>query len=456
MSSKRVGLRPVDRNIITKKITPSTQFKSKPLEPTSCQLENTPTRQQSTQSTQKKGNKVKLERPVMKPERKKIMLDLFQDDDTPIRKLPFDCLLMIFRYCPLATLLSLASVNRNWRKIAQTPSLWTDLTVPWFAFYQSTTSLKHTPKPSLRFQHVRVLTINVNSEMIMESYTHYIKYSPFGQVETLNTINMPLRYIQYVTVWTPNIISLNCQDIPVEAKESMVMPKFKGLDKLDSLRLKFAQPYRLEISPFLNRFGQDICPDVFPSTLSTLELTNLTDDEEGIYSDQAIDYLIRLRQRGNDTTDSIQYFVNHAEVEAAKKYSIFSSLNNLTSLSLDRLSRYTTIAWSEYMQSCSKKLTYISLKGYKGRIKTLDMAIPEDYGLSVFIASLCNIETIFLDDFLCTPDLILGLKKLTESDKIYHIENTIENATDINDYLDKQLHNFSISIKKIKNEVMTV
>lgn len=59
----------------------------------------------------------------MKLERKKMMLELFEDDDSPIRRLPYDCLLMIFRYCPLATLISLSNVNHSWRKITQNSSL---------------------------------------------------------------------------------------------------------------------------------------------------------------------------------------------------------------------------------------------------------------------------------------------------------------------------------------------
>lgn len=292
--------------------------------------------------------------------------------------------------------------------------------------------------------------------MELKHFTHSIKYSPFEQVETLNMICMPLRNIQYATIWTPNITSLNCQDIPVEKNEWMVMPKFKGLEKLRSLKLKFAQPYSLRISPFLNRFSQDIYPDVFPSTLRTLELANLTDEEGASLIKTTLRDYLQLRETDDLLTEPLLHVLTHIETEAARKYSIFCSLSNLTSLSLDRLSAFTTVAWSKYMQLCSKKLTFISLKGYMGRIPSLNMTTPEDYGLSQFIGSLSSIETIFLDDFLCTPDLILGLKKLTESDKTYHIENTIDNATDITKYIDKQLYNFCISIRQIKKEVMTV
>lgn len=51
-------------------------------------------------------------------------LNLFKDNDTPIRKLPYDCLVEIFLHCPYTeTLLELSRVCHSWRKIALQPSV---------------------------------------------------------------------------------------------------------------------------------------------------------------------------------------------------------------------------------------------------------------------------------------------------------------------------------------------
>lgn len=51
-------------------------------------------------------------------------LNLFKDSDTPIRKLPYDCLVEIFLRCShTETLLELSRVCHSWRKIALQPSV---------------------------------------------------------------------------------------------------------------------------------------------------------------------------------------------------------------------------------------------------------------------------------------------------------------------------------------------
>ncbi len=51
-------------------------------------------------------------------------INLFLDNDTPIRILPYDCLLKIFGYCQRTeTLISLASVCRSWRNLVLQPTL---------------------------------------------------------------------------------------------------------------------------------------------------------------------------------------------------------------------------------------------------------------------------------------------------------------------------------------------
>lgn len=55
---------------------------------------------------------------------KTTLLDLFRDDDTPIRRLPNDCLLIIFKLCQdTVTLSILSGVSRSWRRLIQQPIL---------------------------------------------------------------------------------------------------------------------------------------------------------------------------------------------------------------------------------------------------------------------------------------------------------------------------------------------
>lgn len=242
----------------------------------------------------------------------------------------------------------------------------------------------------------------------------------------------------------PNLTSLHCHDIPVHKKESI--PRFLNLAKLNSLKLKFSKPHSLHVPQFKL---QQALPDILPSSLKVLEMSNLYDEEEHLITQRDIREIALFRRTGvwtrEITPEQVENTLHAIEGFVARKYYFFRSLTNLTSLSLDRISSFTSAIWYNHMAYCSQQLVFISLKGWSGRKEFLDGVVSDDSGLVRFISSLACIQTIVLHDFVCTQDFILGLHKLTEPSNMSY---QIEHGESILDYLDKPLYNFSISISR--------
>lgn len=308
-------------------------------------------------------------------------------------------------------------------------------------------------------EYIRILTITAQPSITLKRDINVLRTTPFGQLETLNAMNMNLGDILFITQWMQNITSLNCENIPVHKSGSVYMPDFSKMHKLNSLKLQFSKHCSLKVSHFTSKPALK----TLPTSLRNLEIINLYDEEEDLITPNDVIAVTSFMEgeimHWSRELLPLQILDTWLKLESrlVSKYTMLSFLSNLTCLSLDRVSAYTTRVWRECLLPCGKNLNFISLQGWSGNRESPQAMMKRrnerldkkdlDLALSEFISSLSNIKTILLDDFTCTSGFIMGLNQLTIDSNInYAIEN---NAT-ITEFTDKTLFNFNISIKKMK------
>ncbi|KAI9329596.1 hypothetical protein BD770DRAFT_56038 [Pilaira anomala] len=308
-----------------------------------------------------------------------------------------------------------------------------------------------------QFEHIRKLTIDSKCTNKLKRHIECRTTSPFKQLEILQFDHTSLNDIAFITLWINHASTVNCQNIPVNESGTVHMPNFSFLKKLNHFKLQFSRKCSLKLTFFFNE------PDLntLPSSLKSLELINIYDEEENWISRQdVLEATAYILMRDESTRASVDWKRTLLPVQIwdiwlklenrlVLKYKMLASLPNLTRLSLDRISSFTARIWNECLLPCSSQLTFVSFKGWYGdresprsiirRVQNEEKEVDVEQALSRFISSLSNIKEIVLDDFVCTVGLIQGLQKL---DKEYTIDRTLE--------VGKKLSNCKITIKTLK------
>ncbi|RCH97042.1 hypothetical protein CU097_010176 [Rhizopus azygosporus] len=352
--------------------------------------------------------------------------DLFVDNDTPIFRLPPDCMMLIFaQYNDAKTLTTLASVCRRWRRTILQPHLWKDTYYQLYEFNQLLKTLCRPYRTSLQLSYIQSLTISSSSlhqRMIPGTLP---RLSAFKQLKKIHLIDLYIDDISKITKLFSHVKVLICDNIRRDDDRCTIhLSIFSHLLELEDIRLHFDRPCNLggPIMPFMH--NRNVIAPVFPPCLKSLHLLNVYDFEES---------LIRLYS-GRPVPSSR----TSVEQDLLMKYKMLTSQIRLTTLTLNRCSSFTANIWRLCMIPCTKNLEYLSLTGWKPPV--VDRVDSEE-ALTDFFGGLKQIKEIKLHDFVCTPGLVRGIKKLARS---YQMNGQIGA---IEEYLHQTLFDLSLSFQ---------
>ncbi|KAI9480793.1 MAG: hypothetical protein EXX96DRAFT_564157 [Benjaminiella poitrasii] len=472
------------KNITAKKglqpsqTTKRTQDKTEPAQP-----KKTPTftvyNDNGTDSTEQKLLKPIAKRKIAKasPSHPKFDLfdhDIFSEIDTPIYTLPTDCLIAIFKLCRgFENYCTLLGVCRRWRLIASQPFLWRELECEWTTFSRQIDLLQQPRRRFVQFDHVRSLTLTHSSSSVIRDPTiDIVKIAPLKQLTELRLINMNLTDMAFLLSWLKGIVRLHCERIHVTDNRSVNMAMFSGLRQLESLYLHFARPSALAYTYFTLTRDADGYPTGyerhFPPGLKALSIHNTYDYEEALYNTTNRDHLERLLVVSNNQQqeqDDIIVRWLQLEEKLVQKYHIFRTLCNLTSLTLGRVSSFTSRVWRQCLIPCSTKLEHLTMKNWDGlgkrespqlyfrRARTMLMLrrqttdqppVVDDVEMAMaeFVSCLKNIKEIKLASFMCGQGLVKGLQRLKRKYRI--IVDGVDSGGRIEEFEDKRLLNCKI------------
>ncbi|KAI7905005.1 uncharacterized protein BX663DRAFT_307584 [Cokeromyces recurvatus] len=390
--------------------------------------------------------------------------DIFSEIDTPIYNLPTDCLISIFKLCRgFENYCSLLGVCRRWRSIASQPFLWRELDCEWSVFSKQIDLLHQPRRTFVQFEYIRTLTLtNKHKTVIRDPTIDIVKIPPIKQLTELRLIDLDLTDISFLISWQKDITKLHCENIQITDNRSVNIVMFSGLRQLESLYLHFARPSALGHAYFTLTRDENrklLYKRLFPQSLRVLSINNTYDYEETLYSATTRDLLV---MRDSDQDDIIVRWLQ-LEEKLVQKYQIFTSLHSLTSLSLGRVSAFTSRVWRQCLIPCSTKLEYLKMKHWEGlgkrespqkyferaRTSMLRRGTNEmddvELALSEFISSLKNIKKIELHCFRCGPGIMNGLKRLKQR---YRLVVDNNDGGHIEDFQDKLLLDFKIIFLK--------
>ncbi|KAG1465052.1 hypothetical protein G6F46_001426 [Rhizopus delemar] len=370
--------------------------------------------------------------------------DLFLTNDTPIFRLPQECILRIFSYyTDIKALTTIANVCKKWRRTALQPFLWKNV--------------------HYEFHHFKSLTItspflqeeNITSIPNLSRLINVPSVSPFEHLNKIRLADLYIEDISKIVKTFNQIKTLICDNIRREDNRVTVhLSMFSHLIKLEELQLHFHKPCNLggASTPFFNR-PSSISP-IFPASLKALHLLNIYDFEESV---------MRARDAGRSEWEQPVrpiHYLGNAEEDLLIKYKMITSRICLQSLSLNRCSALTANIWRTCMIPCTQELEYLSLTGRK---RDVSREPPEDdpfafldleglenasrkleleKALTEFFGGLRQIKEISLDDFICSKGLVSGIEKLAVPYKING-----ESGVSINSYMNKTLFNVKLTFQ---------
>ncbi|KAI9276108.1 hypothetical protein BY458DRAFT_554812 [Sporodiniella umbellata] len=352
--------------------------------------------------------------------------ELFITNDTPVFRLPQDCILLIFsHYTDVKTLTVLASVCKRWQRFVSHPFLWRSVNYEFYDFITHLKTLSMRNKASGFLPNIKGLTIQSLFSGLAK-LTSIPRASPFKQLQQVHLVNLHINDITKIVRLLNYVKILACDNIHrQDDRPTVYLSTFSQLLHLEELRLHFHKPSNLRGAalPFLVSDQPSVVPAFRPS-LKSLHLLNVFDFE-------------------------------CTRADILTKYKAITKGINLRSLSLDRCNALTAGIWRHCMKQCTRQLEYLSLTGCrKSTLKETENpslltdldALEEEWkekdlemALSDFFGALKNIKNIRLDDFVCSKGLVSGIETLS---KAYKING--ETNVSIRDYLDQTLFDFHI------------
>ncbi|KAL9550354.1 hypothetical protein MBANPS3_004759 [Mucor bainieri] len=408
---------------------------------------NKPTQTTTTATTHYKPNEPKLQLALNRKYNKYPGSELFIHIDTPIFTLPTESMWTIFTYCAsFENFYQIACVCKKWRTLINAASLWKDLAIQWthllaviraqstVPYYDYITTLYVTgatsnamvgpnmlQKPNISFKHLR--------HMRMDGI-HYTD-------------------IKFLMGCMRRLESVHCERIRCTAGQSVSLRVFADMPCLKSLELHFDPECHLASSPY-DFEGSGALPSakastLLPSRLKTFSLKGIYDREET---------LLVERQ---------QLMTMVMEVELVRKYSMLTSLTRLTSLTLGRISAFTSRVWLECLGPCAPRLEYLTLMQWPGAGRKdsppLDTAALADSAserittessileaaIAACFSNLTRVKEIYLDDFVCGMGVLDGISQWKTPYQI-HIEGLDNPHYTIHDFKAIKVFGFKISM----------
>ncbi|KAI8977278.1 hypothetical protein BDF20DRAFT_873964 [Mycotypha africana] len=417
---------------------------------------------------------------------------IFQEIDTPISKLPNDCLLTIFRYLScFEDYCTMMSVCQRWRRLASQPHIWRDTQFEYTQFYNRLAMLPKLQRSFKQLHFIRRLTItNKEAPNVMIAFNRrQIEIRPFQRVEELCLINISLVDIKCLVTWLKDTLKVvTCRKIRTHQSRQTYKPLqsfdlniFSELYQLQHLFVEFAEPVVLS-SIYVSLFPLSISNSErkLPASLKAFSMINVLDYEQQLIGPTDRDFIHSVPFPLNEEQQrKINMMLDRwiaSENHLVSKYQAFSYLSNLTSLTLDCVSSFTAKVWRTCYIPIAGKLTYLSMKRWPGQGErdspttilskrrlaepfvetnitpvrtttpiTLDTNIDDvEMALSDFITSLLCIEEMRLDLFMCDTGLINGIQRLKKRYKLEH-ENVKADKQHIKAYKGSFLNKFKIT-----------
>ncbi|KAI8336758.1 hypothetical protein BC941DRAFT_54194 [Chlamydoabsidia padenii] len=419
------------------------------------------------------------------------------DELPPVYKLNDDCLQEIFHWCATTNnLCQLSSVSRQWRKTALQPYVWRTIDYTWDNFVQQQQQQQQQQNPSLKnviwdvpsctkrrkknnvfstakrvmvyndntnisestsfLLHTHIRTIRISNEDKQLSTVKYLgippDISPFIAVRKLQLSHMNFNDIVNLVDWFPNLEELDCDKI-LAPQLTVSITAFEALRKLRVLILNFksaceladGMPFNLTFITTHQQHDTSLIHQQIeqqrwklPPQLQTLKIANIHDFDECLTPGISV---VESSQMEEGMVELIQAW-NRMEEILFRKYMVFTTLHNLTDLSLDNCTAFTAKVWRECIAPCTKQLVRLSLGGWAGDgsresplvWETQDASTQSgdmhqvELALSELFAGLSLLESLSLSQFKCAPGLVHGLEQLAqtknEAPVISHLDAT--------------------------------
>ncbi|KAI8645459.1 hypothetical protein BD408DRAFT_75974 [Parasitella parasitica] len=365
--------------------------------------------------------------------------EMFITTDTPIFGLPLEIMLKILKYCSTyEDYLEIFFVCKTWRRFMDATPLWEDISIQWLNLKAAITSKCLLPYSD----YITTLTIiGTTKKALMNPEIDRIDHKPLAQLRHVRTLAMNIADVKFIIDWMKNIESLHCKDTHCSAIVGANLSRLSELQQLKSLRLSFAET--LNLSYNFMRFdlsGNSPKKSILPKTLENFSLHDIYDREQIIMkrladSRSSVDW---------DRSIAIRWMA--LEDALVQKYSMLASLQNLKSLTLGRVSSFTSRVWRECLIPCGSQLEYLSLTGRpeagqqeppppQQSLSTDTARIIDDSeaAISEYFSCLTRIKQVRLHNFHCGVGLIDGISRLDKPHRV-EIEGSANERFSISDF----------------------
>jgi hypothetical protein len=327
----------------------------------------------------------------------------------------------------------------------------------------------------MQFAYITTLTIFGNGKKVLiDPLIDTFKIKLFQQLQHVYITNMNIADIKILLNLTRNLQSLHCENTYCTDANGVNLRIFSKMQYLKSLKLSFAENYNLSVYYRFDITGNPSKRSILPSKLETFSLQGIYDTEEHLVNP---DYTAIIASLNNINTDLVwQHPVitnwSRLEEELVRKYSMLASLTNLKSLTLGRVSSFTSRVWRECLMPYGSQLEYLTMKNWpgsgqrespqtlinkrqqqqqQGQVTTTTVAADEseriidgiEAAISEYITCLTNIKQVHLDDFVCGVGLIDGISKLDKTHYI-QVEGLEKEKFSVNDFKGIKLFGFKI------------
>ncbi|EPB92728.1 hypothetical protein HMPREF1544_00457 [Mucor circinelloides 1006PhL] len=357
--------------------------------------------------------------------------EIFIETDTPIFTLPTESMWNIFERCSsVEDYYQISCVCKKWRSLINSAPLWRDMTIQWRHLLSVMTTQSTLPYCNY------ITTLSVSGSGGGRGGARRARVDP-TVIQTSNMSLLHLRHIRianinftdvkFIMEWIKHLESVHCEGIFCTNGQNVSLRIFTDMPCLKSLKLDFAQEYHL--SPIHSHFdmtgSSSSKKPSLPNTIETFCLQGVYDREE--HTVDSNDRMIGL-----DRQDRWHML----EEQLVLKYRMLTLLTRLKSLTLGRISSFTSRVWLDCLKPCGSQLEYLTLKNWPGAGKRESPQIlinrrtrPAadeseriidgiEAAIAEYFSSLNKIKEICLDDFVCDIGLIDGISKLDKTHRV--------------------------------------
>ncbi|GAN00651.1 hypothetical protein MAM1_0001d00073 [Mucor ambiguus] len=369
--------------------------------------------------------------------------EIFIDTDTPIFTLPTESMWTIFERCAsFEDYHQIACVCKKWRSLINAAPLWKDVAIQWRHLLVVINNQLTIPY----YDYITTLSvIGATSKVMVNPMAIGTTNVSFKHLRHMRITNINYTDVKFIVEWMRELESVHCEGISCSTGQSVSLRIFSDMPCLKSLRLNFAQDYNLAPIPYDFDTNGNLLPKKFilPSSLETFSLQGIYDREEHTANVNDVDRQDRWHM---------------LELQLVRKYSMLTPLTHLTSLTLGRISAFTSRVWLVCLKPCASRLEHLTLMNWPGAGKKECGRIPADASeritegsmeaaIAECFSSLKQVKEIYLDDFVCDIGVIDGLSQLDTNYQI-HIEGLQDQQQQysVSDFKAVKVFGFKISM----------